>query len=223
VIRVRDTGRGIEEEHLGRIFEPFYSAKHMRTGRSGTGLGLAIVHRIVRDHSGYINVTSEKGSGTEFALYFPVLPVRTYEKAPRQKDAEALRGSGAILVVDDVKEQLYLSSRVLRDLGYDVVTASSGREALEFFQKHDEAKYVNGKKTPFDLVMLDMVLGEGADGLDAYEEIVKVCPEQKCIIVSGYSETDRVRRARELGAGRFVSKPFTLEKLGSAVRAELDK
>lgn len=209
VLSVSDTGEGISDSDIKRIFEPFYTKKTM--GRSGTGLGLAIVWGTVKDHHGYINVESVEGKGTIFTLYFPV----TREDISREQvpaSVSAYMGKGeAILIVDDVREQRELAREMLGKLKYSVASVSGGEEALDYLRRQKA-----------DLVILDMILGQSMDGLDVYSEIVKINPQQKAIIVSGYSETERVSRAQAMGAGAYVKKPYTLERLGLAVRNELD-
>ena len=117
-----------------------------------------------------------------------------------------------ILVVDDVKEQRELAINMLESLGYEVEAVASGEGAIG---------YLDGKKA--DLIVLDMIMEPGIDGLETYQHIIKSNPRQRAVIVSGFSETDRVRRAQEIGAGAFVRKPYVLEKIGLAVRKELDR
>ena len=117
-----------------------------------------------------------------------------------------------ILVVDDVKEQRELVSEMLTTLGYSVNTASSGEEAVDYLQNNS-----------VDLMILDMIMDPGMDGLDTYKQILKLHPGQKAIIASGYSETNRVKEAQRLGAGKLIKKPYTLEKIGFAVKEELEK
>ncbi|MEQ8160729.1 MAG: ATP-binding protein, partial [Smithellaceae bacterium] len=209
VLSVSDTGKGISAVDLKRIFEPFYTKKVM--GRSGTGLGLAVVWGTVKDHHGYINVESEEGKGSIFTLYFPV----TRESLSAETTAVAVSqymGKGeSILVVDDVKEQRELASEMLRKLNYNVVGVASGEEAVEYLKEHK-----------VDLLVLDMIMEPGMDGLDTYRNVLAIHPRQKAIIVSGFSETDRVETAQDLGAGAYVRKPYVLEKLGLAVRKELE-
>lgn len=209
VLSVSDTGEGISTVDLKRIFEPFYTKKVM--GRSGTGLGLAVVWGTVKDHHGYINVESEEGKGSTFTLYFPV----TRESLSAETTAVAVSqymGKGeSILVVDDVKEQRELASEMLRKLNYNVVGVASGEEAVEYLKEHK-----------VDLLVLDMIMEPGMDGLDTYRNVLAIHPRQKAIIVSGFSETDRVETAQDLGAGAYVRKPYVLEKLGLAVRKELE-
>lgn len=210
LIIVSDSGMGISTNDLGKIFEPFYTKKVM--GRSGTGLGLAVVWGTVMDHHGYIDVQSEEGKGTTFTLYFPA----TREELSKVKKNIApitYMGRGeSILVVDDVKEQRELAMNMLGKLGYKVEAASSGEMAIENFKN---------RKT--DLIILDMIMDPGIDGLDTYKKILEINPRQKAVIVSGFSETDRVRKTQELGAGAFVRKPYVLEKIGLAVKNELKR
>jgi CheY-like chemotaxis protein len=209
VLSVADTGQGISEEDMRRIFEPFYTKKVM--GRSGTGLGLAVVWGTVKDHGGYIDVESRLGEGTTFSLYFPVTRDELQQDAP--VPVAAFMGKGeTILIVDDVKEQQALAVHMLGKLDYRVTSVSSGEEAVEYV-----------KNTKPDLILLDMIMDPGMDGLDTYRTILESNPRQKAIIVSGYAETDRVREAQKLGAGAYVRKPYILERLGMAVRKELDR
>lgn len=209
VLTVSDTGEGISPDDLKRIFEPFYTKKIM--GRSGTGLGLSVVWGTVKDHEGYIDVESRPGRGTTFTLYFPVTREEPEKESP-VAPADYMGRGETLLVVDDVPEQRDLAARMLTGLHYGVVTVSGGEEAVEYLREHD-----------VDLVILDMIMDPGIDGLETYQWIVEIKPGQKAVIVSGYAETDRVKRAQELGAGPFVKKPYILEKIGLAVRRELDR
>ena len=210
VLTVSDTGMGIPAESIKKIFEPFYTKKTM--GRSGTGLGLAIVWGTVKDHNGYIDVQTEVGQGSAFTLYFPV--TREEVIAPQQKvHIERYMGKGeSVLVVDDVPEQREVAAGLLIRLGYEVHSVSSGEEAVEYL-----------KSNKADIIVLDMIMTPGMDGLETYEKILEVSPKQKAIIVSGFSETERVKRAQSLGAGAYVRKPYMLEKIGMAIRDELLK
>jgi PAS domain S-box-containing protein len=209
-LTVSDNGIGISTEDIGRIFEPFYTKKKM--GRSGTGLGMAVVWGTVRDHNGYIDVQSTEGKGTTFTLYFPA----TKKQSCRDESSLSIQdymGQGeSILVVDDVKEQREIASNILNRLGYAAHSVSSGEEAVEYV-----------KKTLPDLVILDMIMNPGMDGLETYRKILELHPGQRAIIASGFSETARVKEARNIGAGAYVKKPYSLEEIGLTVRAELDK
>jgi PAS domain S-box-containing protein len=209
LLTVSDTGTGIPQSDLRRIFEPFYTKKVM--GRSGTGLGLAVVWGTVKDHNGYIDVQSEEGKGSTFTLYFPVTREGLTEEREALPRSDYLGQGETLLVVDDVKEQRSLAATMLGSLGYLVHTLASGEEAMEYLKVHQ-----------VDLLVLDMIMEPGMDGLETYQRILEIRPEQRAIIVSGFSETDRVRRAQALGAGAYVRKPYILEKIGLAVRQELD-
>jgi len=210
VLSVSDTGEGIHEADLKRIFEPFYTKKVM--GRSGTGLGLAVVWGTVKDHHGYINVESEEGKGSTFTLYFPVTREELTAEAVAVGISEYVGQGESILVVDDVKEQRDLAAGMLRKLNYNITSVSSGEEAVAYMKEHE-----------VDLIVLDMIMDPGMDGLDTYRSILDIRPKQRAIIVSGFSESDRVRAAKGLGAGGYVRKPYIKEKLGLAVRKELDR
>ena len=210
VVTVEDNGIGISTDDIDRIFEPFYTKKVM--GRSGTGLGMAVVWGTVQDHNGYINVESTEGLGATFELYFPVTREQI-EKGSDSVKIETYTGIGQkILVIDDVEGQREVASSLLERLNYEVETVSSGEEAVEYM-KHNLC----------DLLVLDMIMDPGIDGLDTYRKILKIRPKQKAIIASGFSETDRVRKAQKLGAGLYIRKPYSLEKLAIAVRDELVK
>ena len=209
-LSVSDTGTGISSKDLDKIFEPFYTKKEM--GRSGTGLGMSVVWGTVKDHRGYIDIQSEEGKGTTFTLYFPV----TRKNLARDKQTvpiEDYMGRGeTILLVDDVEEQRRIASGMLRELSYSVIAVSSGEEAVD---------YMGGNSA--DLMVLDMIMDPGIDGLETYRRILELRPLQRAIIASGFSETERVKEAQRLGAGQYLKKPYVLEKLGLAVRSELDK
>jgi CheY-like chemotaxis protein len=209
-LTVSDTGEGILERDIKRIFEPFYTKKVM--GRSGTGLGLAVVWGTIKDHHGYINVESKEGKGTTFTLYFPVTRDHIESEQISVSMSEYMGNGETILVVDDINLQRELASRMLTKLNYSVTTVESGEEAIEYL-----------KTNKADLIVLDMIMEPGIDGLETYEKILKFNPAQKAVIVSGFSESDRVKEAQKIGAGAYVPKPYVLERLGMAVRKELDR
>jgi CheY-like chemotaxis protein len=207
VLAVQDTGIGIEAEDVGRIFEPFYTKKQL--GRSGSGLGLAVVYGVAHDHKARIDLQTEPGVGSEFRLYFPVAPGDALLGEPVKQDYQ---GTESVLVVDDVPEQREVATRLLSSLGYRVRAVTDGQAALRILQEE-----------PIDLLVLDMLMGSGMDGLDTYRACRELVPGQKAVIASGFSETERVREAQELGVGQFVRKPYTRDSLGKAVRDELDR
>ena len=210
VLKVSDKGTGIAHDDLKRIFEPFYTKKVM--GRSGTGLGMAVVWGTVQDHHGYINIDTVEGKGTTFKLYFPA----TRKKAVKAKSSipvENYMGNGeSILVVDDIRQQREIASGLLKEFGYSVATVPSGEQAIKYMQNNTA-----------DILLLDMIMEPGIDGLDTYKQIIKLNPDQKAIIASGFAESDRVKEAQALGVGEYVKKPYTLEKIGVAIKAELKK
>ena len=210
ILKVFDTGVGIPSVDIEKIFEPFYTKKVM--GRSGTGLGMAVVWGTVKDHKGFIDVQSSEGKGTTFTLYFPITRQKLI-KSQSLVSIEDYRGNGAaIIVVDDVKEQREIASGMLHELGYSVTSFSSGLQAVDHMRDNSA-----------DLLVLDMIMDPGIDGLDTYKRILQLHPGQKAIIVSGFSETERVREAQRLGARSYIKKPYTLDELGVAVRAALDE
>ena len=207
VIRITDTGKGIAEEDMNHIFEPFYTKKVL--GRSGTGLGLAVVWNTVQEHNGTITVNSSE-QGTTFLLYFPISDEQLSTRKDRI-DFSQLQGHGElILIVDDEKQQRDIGSQMLSALNYQVATVNSGEEALAFVRKQ-----------PVDLVVLDMIMNPGINGRQTYEKIVAIQPRLPAIVSSGFSENEEVKKVQVLGAGSFVRKPYTIEQLGLAVKKNL--
>ena len=208
VLTVADTGVGIPQKDMNRIFEPFYTKKKM--GRSGTGLGMAVVWGTVKDHKGYIDFESREGKGTTFSLYFPVTRKEMEEASVEFSRSDLLGNGESILVVDDVKEQREIADNILTELGYRVTTMPSGEEAVAYLRDNSA-----------DLLVLDMIMDPGMDGLDTYREVITLHPDQPVIIASGYSETDRIKEAQRLGAGQYIKKPHAIEKFGLAIKQEL--
>lgn len=209
VLRVSDTGPGISGADFDRIFEPFYTKKKM--GRSGTGLGLAVVWSVVQDHDGYIDVRSSE-NGTIFELYFQVAAGGQSEKPISQPGSDYMGNGETILVVDDFKIQRDITCHMLTISGYQSKAVASGEEAVEYL-----------KKNSVDLILLDMIMDPGINGCETYEKIIKIHPEQKAIIVSGYAETEEVRETQRMGAGQFIRKPFKLDEIKRAIRDEIKK
>jgi len=210
LLKISDTGIGIKPEDKERIFEPFYTKKIM--GRSGTGLGMAVVWGTVKDHKGYIDLQSTEGQGTTFTLYFPVTRESLADDRSARATVETNGNGERILVVDDIAEQRQIATLMLKKLGYDVNSVPGGAEAIVFLQDHSA-----------DLIVLDMIMDPGIDGLETYKQILQINPDQKAIIASGFSETWRVKEAQRLGAGAYVKKPYTIDKIGQAVSAALGK
>lgn len=207
VVSITDSGSGIAAEDMEKIFEPFYTKKVM--GKSGTGLGLAVVWNTMQDHEGYIDVGS-MATGTRFDLYFPTTQTDAPETAGKTP-IEKLMGHGEqLLIVDDEATQLEITSRILSRLGYRVATAESGESAIHYMERQT-----------VDLVLLDMIMQPEMGGLEIYQRIIRQFPGQKTIIVSGFTETEEVARAKQLGARAFLKKPYDIETIGTAVQTVL--
>ncbi|RLF63850.1 MAG: hypothetical protein DRN30_06090, partial [Thermoplasmata archaeon] len=167
IFSVSDNGPGISQEDLGKIFEPFYSKKIM--GRSGTGLGLTVVWNVVQDFNGYIEVKSDE-NGTTFELYFPA--IREEVKGEESLGIEGYKGNGeTILIVDDQANQREIASAIISKIGYKAVAVDSGEKAVEYLNRHT-----------VDLVLLDMIMDPGINGLETYKRIIEIHPGQKAII-----------------------------------------
>ena len=210
-LTVADTGIGISEKHLERIFEPFYSRKIM--DKSGTGLGMSVVWGTMEDHKGHISVLSEEGKGTTFTLLFPAEEPSIKEQTPSVVEPSEFKGSGeSILLVDDSEQQRQIASDILTHLGYTPITAPSGEEAIRYL-----------KDNTIDLVILDMIMDPGINGLETFKKIIEFRPSQKAIIASGYSRQKPIEEARTLGISDFVVKPYSVSRIGQAVYTVLKK
>lgn len=208
MVTVADDGSGIAPEDLERVFEPFYTKKTL--GRSGTGLGMAVVYGTVQDHDGHIDIRSKLGEGTQISIFFPAS--RQHAAEADKKEVKNIYGNGeTILIVDDIPEQRDIAGSILTKLGYRVVAVSSGEEALAYLERFK-----------VNLVVLDMIMAPGLDGLETFLGIRRIHPDQSVIIASGYSETKRVKEALRKGARGYIRKPYLLEVIGEAVKNELD-
>jgi len=206
VIEVEDNGQGIPLEEQERIFEPYYTVKNL--GISSIGLGLSLVWGIVKDHDGYIDMQSIPTQGSRFTLYFPA---KRQEVSAEIDDITPIMGNDeSVLIVDDIREQRLISQSILEKLGYQVFLAENGESAVAFIQHHQ-----------MDLIVLDMIMSPGMDGLETFQKIREINPAQKAIITSGYPSNTRVKEAQELGAGAYVKKPFSISVIGKAVNKEL--
>ena len=205
VLQVADEGPGMASNEVERIFEPFYTRKKM--GRSGTGLGMAVVWGTIQDHQGYVHVNSAPGKGTRFDLYFPVTRRAAMQSQPAP-EWEALGGDAqTVLVVDDDPDQQTIALEILETLNYRGSAVASGEAALDYL-----------KTRAVDLILLDMIMPPGMDGLDTYRAVLKQHPRQKALVVSGFAETVRVQETLRLGADGFIRKPYNVETLARAIR-----
>jgi len=206
-LTISDTGSGIPADIVEKIFEPFFTSKATDKKR-GSGLGMSVVDAVIKDHKGYIDLSTKVGEGTSFYLYFPV----TRETIEAQETDQIAGGCETVLVVDDDDIQRDIVRSLLQKLGYEVSVVESGEKAIKFLRNN-----------PQDLLILDMIMPSGMDGADTYTKVVEIYPQQKAIVVSGYSETESVQKVQSLGAGAFIKKPVTLHKIAGAVRKELDR
>jgi two-component system cell cycle sensor histidine kinase/response regulator CckA len=205
---VTDTGVGMEAAIQQRIFEPFFTTKEM--GR-GTGLGLASVYGIVKNHGGYINVYSEKGAGSTFNVYMPAVD-RKAAADEAEMVLEAASGTGTILFVDDEDMIVTTGRELLSELGYDVVTAAGGQEAVDIFATNP---------TRFDLVILDMIMPH-MNGRETYLRMKSINPQVKVLLSSGYSLNHQAAAIIEEGCDGFIQKPFNTIQLSRKIREILD-
>lgn len=208
VISVSDTGVGIDEKGLSKIFEPFYTTKDIG---KGTGLGLSIVYGIVKQHAGYITVDSSVGHGTEFELYLPIYTGTDKAVA----DGEAIgapRGSETVLIAEDDEAVRRLNSSVLRNAGYTVIEARNGRDAV--------AKFRDAQET-IAAVVLDAVMPNGS-GWEAYTTITRIRPVP-CLFLSGYGEDILASKGVVEGAVDLLKKPATPEELLRRIRRTIDR
>ncbi|MBE9521771.1 MAG: response regulator [Proteobacteria bacterium] len=205
---VIDNGVGMDETTRKRIFDPFFTTKEM--GR-GTGLGLASAYGIIKNHGGYINVSSEKGEGTTFNIYLPVTKEKIVEeKKPSEK---LLKGEEMVLLVDDEGMILEVGKEMLAKMGYEVLTAGSGKKALEIYRK---------KKDQIGIVILDMIMPEMGGG-ETYDKMKKINPGIKALLSSGYSINGQATEILKRGCNAFIQKPFSVTNLSLKLREILDK
>ena len=207
-ISVTDTGVGMDEVTQQRIFDPFFTTKEM--GR-GTGLGLASVYGIIKNHGGFINVYSEKGEGTTFNIYLPAsLAEVIEEKKPSEK---VVKGEATILLVDDEEMIIDVGEKLLQHLGYRVITAKSGKEALDVFEKN---------MADIDMVILDMIM-PGMGGGETCDRLKEINPETKVLLSSGYTINGKAQEILDRGCNGFIQKPFNMKELSLKISEILDK
>jgi nitrogen-specific signal transduction histidine kinase/CheY-like chemotaxis protein len=207
-ISVTDTGVGMDKATQERIFEPFFTTKEM--GR-GTGLGLASAYGIIKNHGGMINVYSEKGEGTAFHIYLPASEKDALEEENSEQPVP--RGTETILFVDDEDMILDVGRELLKRMGYRVLVAQCGKEAIEFYQEN---------KSEIDMVILDMVMPEMSGGA-TFDKLREINPALKVLLASGYSVDGQAARILKRGCDGFIQKPFNVKELSQRIRQVLKK
>jgi len=202
-ISVTDTGIGMNQKTMNRIFEPFFTTKEVG---KGTGLGLASAYGIIKNHNGIIRVYSEMGHGTTFNIYLPVS--KGEEVKTEVIKTDMVKGNEAVLLVDDEEGPIMVEELMLKELGYQVIPARSGKEAIELYRNNNNA---------FDLVALDMIMPE-MSGKETYERLKELDPDVKVLLVSGYSLNKQVEELMDLGCNGFIQKPFDILQLSQKIR-----
>ncbi|MBW1821215.1 MAG: response regulator [Deltaproteobacteria bacterium] len=210
MLQVTDAGEGMDTITLERIFDPFFTTKGF--GR-GTGLGLASVYGIIKAHGGYIDVDSEQGAGTTFSIYFPALDKpNIHTHVPHKGPIRVKPGKGTILLVDDEEIIIDVSIEMLERLGYKVLKAIGGKEAISEYQ-------ANSAK--IDLVILDLIMPKISGG-EVYDKLKEINPEVKVLLSSGYSIEGQATEILKRGCNDFIQKPFNMEELSRKVNKILD-
>ncbi|MBW2646299.1 MAG: response regulator, partial [Deltaproteobacteria bacterium] len=204
---ISDTGQGMDKETLSKIFEPFFTTK---AKDKGTGLGMSMVYGIVKNHGGYINVYSEPGKGTIFNIYFPPLTKELVEKAKTQPESVAT-GQETILVVDDEEIIRTMLQEVLEGMGYTVLLANNGEDALKLYRE---------RRDDIDLAIIDMIMPK-MGGKETYLALRKINPDIKTILASGFSQDTVVQEILGAGVNGFIHKPFTTTELSKKIREVL--
>jgi two-component system cell cycle sensor histidine kinase/response regulator CckA len=207
-LTITDSGIGMDNQTLERIFDPFFSTKDM--GR-GTGLGLASVYGIVKSHDGYIDVESEKGHGTTFTIFLPATEKGIEDHA--EADARLIKGSGTLLIVDDEELVLDVGVNMLERLGYTVLAAKNGTEAVDIFKAN---------KNKIKMIILDIIMPDMGGG-EVYDKIKAINPDVKVLLSSGYSVDGQAIELLERGCKGFMQKPFTMEELSGKITQILKK
>ena len=206
LLMVTDTGTGMDQKTMERIFDPFFTTKER-----GTGLGLATAYGIIKDHGGYVDVESKKGHGTTFSLYLPASQKRV-EEVVKTGD-QLVKETGTVLLVDDEDVILEVGKDLLEAMGYRVLLARDGKEAIEVYGKNQDE---------IDIVLLDMVMPTMGGG-EAYDRMKEINPDVKVLLSSGYSIDGKATEILKRGCNGFIQKPFNMNELAEKIREILDK
>lgn len=206
-ISITDTGVGMDEKTKQKIFEPFFTTREQGLG---AGLGLSTVYSIIKNHHGYITVYSQPLKGTTFNIYLPASAEKS-EKAPPQR-TPLLRGKETILIVEDEKRILDIATAMLTELGYKVMTADSGIEALIIYRSNMEE---------IDLILLDLIMPK-MNGAETYKRLKEINPDIKVLVSSGYTLDENTAKLLDSGCSGFIQKPYDLMELSQKVREVID-
>ena len=205
---ITDTGVGMDEATKDRIFEPFFTTKER--GR-GTGLGLASVYGIIKNHGGFINVESEKHLGTSFLIFLPASDKNVVDEYIAKEDVQ--KGQETVLFIDDEDMVLDVGSEMIKGLGYEVMTATGGKQGLEIYEQN---------RDKIDLVILDMIMPDFS-GKDTFDAMQRINPSVRVLLSSGYSLDGQANEIMQNGCKAFIQKPFTMSELSNKIRGILDE
>jgi len=205
-LTVTDTGTGMDKKTTLHIFDPFFTGKEL--GR-GTGLGLASVYDIVKGHGGYIDVDSQKDHGTTFSIHLPASE-KEFQKSINPAEG-FIRGTGMVLLVDDEEAIREVGQKWLEAMGYSVLTAQEGKEAIRVYKENRDS---------IDIVLLDMIMPV-LGGRETYEALKEINPEVKVLLLSGYSIDTQAADTLKKGYDGFIQKPFTMKELSEKIRGVL--
>lgn len=206
VIKVIDTGTGMDEEIRKRIFEPFFTTKEVG---KGTGMGLPMAYGVVKNHNGFITVDSAPGKGSTFTIYLPATEKKAEKEASVSKPLH--KGKGTILIIDDEEIVRNVARDILHELGYDVLLASSGKEGVKIYAD---------KKNAIDLVILDMIMPE-MGGKETFKKLKEINPDVKILISSGYSKDSHEEVILDAGEAGFIQKPYNINAIAEIMKEVL--
>ncbi len=210
-ISIIDHGSGIKEEHLAKLFDPYFTSK-----AGGSGLGLAICYSIIRNHDGFISVESTPGAGSTFSVYLPATDTPVPAESEMIATGSPTTGEGRILVMDDEETVRFLISRMLPRLGYAVECAADGEAAIAIYKKR------KAETNPFDAVILDLTVPGGMGGKETMEELLKIDPNLIAIVSSGYSNDPVMGKYEEFGFKGVIMKPYDIAEMAEVLSEVLD-
>jgi CheY-like chemotaxis protein len=208
LLTVRDTGSGMDKKTMERIYDPFFTTKDMN---HGTGLGLASAYGIIKGHGGYIDVCSSPGAGCTFSVYLPASEKRNSSKVVNP-ESEMVRGCETVLLVDDEETVRQVSEDLLKAMGYQMLSAADGNEALEIYTRHGQ---------DIAVVLLDMVMPMMGGG-EVYDRLKGIDPNVKVLLLSGYSLDGEASKILRRGCNGFIQKPFDVKELSKKLRSIID-